>query len=255
MSPNSTRLEGRTALVTGSTGGLGVAIASALAAEGAFVVVSGRDKQRGDDVVAGIRSRGGRAEFVAADIGAGDAEVRRLAEQATAVAGGRIDILVNNAAMLLMPTPTADISEQTLRDAFAVNVFAPFLLTGLIAPAMAHRGHGAIVNIGSIAGLLRGSDGSAIYEANKAAIHSFTRSWAAEYGPSGVRVNAVAPGPISTERQQEFADHVAPALARIPSRRMSTPEEVASAVVFLAGDDAVNIHGAILSVDGGWSAV
>jgi NAD(P)-dependent dehydrogenase (short-subunit alcohol dehydrogenase family) len=180
--------------------------------------------------------------------------VRRLAEQATAVAGGRIDILVNNAAMLLMPTPTGDISEKTLRDAFGVNVFAPFLLAGLIAPDMARRGHGAIVNIGSITGL-RGSDGSAIYEANKAAIHSFTRSWAAEYGPSGVRVNAVAPGPISTERQQEFADHVAPALARIPSRRMSTPEEVASAVLFLASDDATNIHGAILSVDGGWSAV
>jgi NAD(P)-dependent dehydrogenase (short-subunit alcohol dehydrogenase family) len=253
MSPNDTRLAGRTALVTGSTGGLGVAIASALAAEGAFVVVSGRDKERGDVVVADIRSHGGSAEFVAADIGAGEAEVRRLAE-ATAAAGGQIDILVNNAAMLLMPTPTADVSEQILRDAFSVNVFAPFLLTGQIAPAMADRGRGAIVNIGSITGL-RGSDGSAVYEANKAAIHSLTRSWAAEYGPSGVRVNAVAPGPISTERQQEFADHVAPALARIPSRRMSTPEEVAATVVFLAVDDAANIHGATISVDGGWAAV
>ena len=253
MSPNSTRLAGRTALVTGSTGGLGVAIASALAAEGAFVVVSGRDNQRGDAVVADIRSAGGRAEFVAADIGAGEAEVRRLAEQATATAGGRIDILVNNAAMLLMPTPTADISEQLLRDAFAVNVFAPFLLTGALAPAMVQRGEGAIVNIGSITGL-RGSDGSAVYSSNKAAIHSFTQSWAAEYGPFGVRVNAVAPGPIDTERQEQFADHVAPVLARIPSRRMTTPAEVAAAVVFLASDDAANIHGANLSVDGGWAA-
>jgi NAD(P)-dependent dehydrogenase (short-subunit alcohol dehydrogenase family) len=253
MSPNSTRLAGRTALVTGSTGGLGVAIASLMAADGAFVVVSGRDKQRGDAVVADIRSTGGRAEFVAADIGAGEAEVRRLAEQATAAAGGRIDILVNNAAMLLMPTPTADISEQLLRDAFAVNVFAPFLLTGALAPAMVQRGDGAIVNIGSITGL-RGGDGSAIYCSNKAAIHSFTQSWAAEYGPFGVRVNAVAPGPIATERQEQFADHVAPVLALIPSRRMSTPAEVAAAVVFLASDDAGNIHGATLSVDGGWAA-
>ena len=181
MSPNSTRLAGRTALVTGSTGGLGVAIASALAAEGALVVVTGRDKQRGDAVVAGIRSSGGRAEFVAADIGAGEAEVRRLAEQATEATGGWIDILVNNAAMLLMPTPTAEVSDQLLRDAFAVNVFAPFLLTGMLAPALAERGRGAIVNIGSITGL-RGGDGSAIYSANKAAIHSFTQSWAAEYG-------------------------------------------------------------------------
>ena len=254
MSPNTTRLAGRTALVTGSTGGLGVAVASALAAQGAVVIVSGRDKARGDNVVADIRSAGGTCEFVVADLGAGEYEVRRLAEQATAAAGGRIDILVNNAAMLLMPTPTADIPEQLLRDAFAVNVFAPFLLTGALAPAMVQWGRGAIVNIGSITGL-RGGDGSAIYSANKAAVHSFTQSWAAEYGPFGVRVNAVAPGPIATERQAQFADHVAPVLARIPSRRMSTPAEVAAAVVFLASDEAANIHGAVLSVDGGWAAV
>ena len=253
MSQNSTRLAGRTALVTGSTGGLGVAIAAALADEGAFVIVSGRDKQRGDAVVADIRSAGGQADFVAADIGAGEAEVRRLAEQATAAAGGHIDILVNNAALLLMPKPTAEIDERELQGAFAVNVFAPFLLTGLLAPAMAERGQGAVVNIGSNTGL-RGSAGSAVYSGNKAILHSFTKSWADEYGPSGVRVNAVAPGPISTERAKEFAEHVAPMLARIPSRRMTTPEEVAASVVFLASEDAANIHGAILSVDGGWAA-
>ena len=254
MSSHIKRLACRTALVTGSTGGLGVAIASALAAEGAFVIVSGRDKARGDAVVADIRSAGGAAEFVVADLGAGEHEVRRLAEQATAAAGGQLDILVNNAAMLLMPTPTADVSEELLRDAFAVNVFAPFLLTGQLAPAMVERGDGVIINIGSISGL-RGSGGSAIYSANKSVIHSFTQSWADEYGPSGVRVNAVAPGPIATERQEQFADHVAPMLARIPSRRMSTPAEVAAAVVFLASDDASNIHGIVLGVDGGWSAV
>ena len=254
MSPNDTRLSGRTALVTGSTGGLGVAIVKALAAGGAFVTVSGRNKSRGDTVVADIRSAGGDGAFIAADLGAGDEEVRRLADRATEAAGGHLDILVNNAAALLMPTPTADISDQLLRDTFAVNVFAPFLLTGMVAPEMARNGNGAIVNIGSITGL-HGSSGSAIYSANKAAIHSFTKSWADEYGPLGVRVNAVAPGPISTERQQEFADHVEPMLARLPSRRMSTPEEVAASVVFLASDDAANIHGAILSVDGGWAAV
>ncbi|MFI5510660.1 SDR family NAD(P)-dependent oxidoreductase [Mycobacterium sp. NPDC051804] len=253
MNKNTTRLEGRTALVTGSTGGLGVAIATALAAEGAFVVVSGRDKKRGDTVVADIRTKGGQAAFVAADLGSGEEGVKNLAEQATQAAGGRIDILVNNAALLLMPKSTADIDERELQQAFAVNVFAPFLLTGLLAPAMAERGHGAIVNIGSNTGL-RGSAGSAVYSGNKAILHSFTKSWADEYGPSGVRVNAVAPGPISTERATEFAEHVAPMLARIPSRRMTTPEEVAASVVFMASDDAANIHGAILSVDGGWAA-
>ena len=254
MNSRNARLAGRTALVTGSTSGLGVAIAKALAAEGAFVIISGRNKSNGDNVVAGIRSAGGQAAFVAADLGAGEREVRRVATAAGDAAGGQLDILVNNAATLLMPTPTADITESQLRDAFAVNVFAPFLLTGLVAPEMARRGSGAIVNIGSITGL-RGANGSAVYSANKAAIHSLTTSWADEYGPSGVRVNAVAPGPIATERQQEYADHLEPVLSRLPSRRMSTPEEVAASVVFLASDDAANVHGAILSVDGGWAAI
>jgi NAD(P)-dependent dehydrogenase (short-subunit alcohol dehydrogenase family) len=254
MSPNDTRLSGRTALVTGSTAGLGAAIALALAAGGAFVIVSGRDKSRGDAVVARIRSAGGDAAFVAANLSGGDEEIRRMAAEAVELAGGRLDILVNNAAALLMPAPTAEVPEQLLREAFAVNVFAPFLLTGVFAPQMVRDGGGTIVNIGSITGL-RGSSGSAVYSAGKAAIHSFTKSWADEYGPSGVRVNAVAPGPIATERQDEFADHLAPVLARLPSRRMSTPEEVAASVVFLASDDAANIHGAVLSVDGGWAAV
>ncbi|ORA37065.1 SDR family NAD(P)-dependent oxidoreductase [Mycobacterium aquaticum] len=254
MSPKSTRLQGRTTLVTGSTGGLGVAIAKALAAEGAFVVVSGRNKERGDVVVAEIRAAGGRAEFVAADLGAGADEVRRLAREAAAAAGGQIDILVNNAAVWGMPEPTAEVSERVLLESYRANVIAPFLLTGELAAAMAERGTGAVVNIGSINGLI-GGDQSALYSSTKAAVHSLTKSWAVEYGPRGVRVNAVAPGPIATERVVDIADELAPVLARIPSRRMSTPEEVAAAVVFLAADDAANIHGAVLSVDGGWAAV
>ncbi|MEE6167157.1 MULTISPECIES: SDR family NAD(P)-dependent oxidoreductase [unclassified Mycolicibacterium] len=249
MSPENTQLQGRTALVTGSTGGLGVAIAKALAAEGARVIVTGRNKVRGAAVAAGIRSAGGVADFVAADLGAGEDEIRRLAS-----AAGDVDILVNNAGVWSSPEPTADISEATLLESYRANVVGPFLLTGALAPAMVARGRGAVVNIGSITGLI-GGDRSALYNSTKAAVHSLTKSWAAEYGPAGVRVNALAPGPIATERAAEAADHVAPVLARIPSRRMSTPEEVAAAVVFLAGDDAANIHGAILSVDGGWAAV
>ncbi|WP_457144466.1 SDR family NAD(P)-dependent oxidoreductase [Mycobacterium sp. URHB0021] len=153
-----------------------------------------------------------------------------------------------------MSAPTGDLSERVLRDAFAVNVFGPFLLTGAIAAAMAERGSGAIVNIGSNTGL-RGSAGSAIYSATKATIHSFTQSWADAYGRRWGRVNAVAPGLLATERQAEFSDHVAAMPVRIPSRRMGTPDEVAGTVVFPASDDAANIHGAIRSVDGGWAAV
>lgn len=254
MSPNHTELSTRTALITGSTAGLGAAVAKTLAARGDFVVINGRNASRGEAVAEEIRSAGGRAVFVAGDLGGGTDAIRTLADRATAAAGGRLDILVNNAATLLMPSPTAEISEQVLTDAFAVNVFAPFLLTGVIAPQMVQAGGGTIVNIGSISGL-RGSAGSAIYSATKAVIHSLTKSWADEYGPLGVRVNAVAPGPIGTERQQEFADHIAPMLARIPSRRMSTPAEVAAAVAFLAGDESANMHGTVLSIDGGWAAV
>lgn len=249
MSPNSTRLAGRTALITGSTAGLGAGIATALAQAGASVVISGRDAERGADVVNRIAASGGDAVFVRADLGAGTPEITRLAAEA-----GELDILVNNAGRILMPAPTADVAEDDIRAAFAVNVTAPFLLTGLIAPAMAQRGGGAIINIGSITGLI-GSANSALYNATKATVHSLTKSWADEYGPSGVRVNTVAPGPILTERNAEYEEHVAPVLARIPSRRMSTVGEVAAAVVFLAGDDAANIHGATLSVDGGWAAV
>ncbi|QLL06279.1 SDR family NAD(P)-dependent oxidoreductase [Mycobacterium vicinigordonae] len=254
MSPNSTQLSKHTALITGSTAGLGAAIARTLAARGALVVVNGRNAARGAAVVDQVLSTGGRATFVDSDLGSGADGIRRLAERARTAAGGHIDILVNNAATIAMPTPTADITEAELRESFAVNVFAPLLLTGVIAPRMVAAGKGSIVNVGSITGL-RGSAGSAIYSSTKAVIHSFTKSWADEYGPFGVRVNAVAPGPIATERQQEFADHVGPMLARIPSRRMSTPEEVAAAVAFLASDEAANIHGAVLGVDGGWAAV
>ncbi|SEB26452.1 NAD(P)-dependent dehydrogenase, short-chain alcohol dehydrogenase family [Mycobacterium sp. 283mftsu] len=217
-------------------------------------MISGRNAERGAALVAAIRAAGAEASFVAADLTGGDDAIRNLAEHAAEAVGGRLDILVNNAATLLMPTPTADVAPEVLREAFEVNVFAPFLLTGVIAPHMVRNGGGAVVNIGSITGL-RGASGSAIYNSNKAAIHSLTTSWADEYGPFGVRVNAVAPGPIATERQQEFADHVQPVLDRLPSRRMSTPEEVAASVAFLASDDAANIHGVVLSVDGGWAAV
>jgi NAD(P)-dependent dehydrogenase (short-subunit alcohol dehydrogenase family) len=253
------RLYGRTALVTGSTDGIGAAIAATLAAEGAYVIVTGRDTVRGDKVTAAINGdaqvsqEGGTAVFVPADLGHG-AGVRELAGTVRAVAGRAPDILVNNAAMLIAPGPTAELSEELIDAALAVNVKAVILLTGLLAPEMAARGNGAIVNVGSINGLI-GMDGSALYSMTKAAIHSLTRSWAAEYGPAGVRVNTVAPGPTVTERTAAFADLIRPILDRAPSRRANTPDEVGRAVAFLASEDASSIHGAMLSVDGGLSVV
>jgi NAD(P)-dependent dehydrogenase (short-subunit alcohol dehydrogenase family) len=250
----STRLPGRTALVTGSTDGIGVAVAQALAAEGATVIVTGRDATRGQQVVAGITDKGGQATFIKADLGAGAAAINELADAAEKTANGPLDILVNNAAMLIVPSPTTEVSEDLIDQALSVNVKAAFLLTGRVAPTMAARGNGVVINMGSINGLF-GMANSALYSATKATIHSLTKSWAAEFGPAGVRVNTVAPGPTLTAKGIAIMDHLAPMIAGMPSRRASEPAEVAAAVVFLASDDAANIHGATLSVDGGRAAV
>jgi NAD(P)-dependent dehydrogenase (short-subunit alcohol dehydrogenase family) len=238
----------RTALVTGSTDGIGVAIARTLAIGGAQVIVSGRNAERGEQVVKSILDGGGEARFAAADLSTGDG-VRALA-----AAAGPVDILVNNAAMLIAPQPTADVGEDVIDQALSTNIKAVFQLTGLVAPAMADRGVGAIVNVGSINGLV-GMAHSALYSATKAAIHSLTKSWAAEYGPSGVRVNTVAPGPTITPIMAAYADRIERIIARAPSQRPSTPEQIAAAVAFLVSDNAANIHGALLSVDGGLTAI
>jgi len=249
----NTMLAGRTALVTGSTSGLGAGIASALAAAGAHVVVTGRTRSRGERVVADIESGSGRATFIPVDFSAGAEAISALAAQTLHAVNGRLDILVNNVATLISPAPTSEVTAEEITAAFGVSVITPFLLTGLLAPAMAQRGDGAVVNIGSIAGLV-GASGSALYGATKASVHHLTRAWAAEYGPTGVRVNTVAPGPIATDRSDEYAEAIAPVLAQLPSGRMSSVAEVAAAVVFLAGPAAANMHGSILSVDGGWAA-
>jgi NAD(P)-dependent dehydrogenase (short-subunit alcohol dehydrogenase family) len=191
----------RTALVTGSTDGIGVAIARALATGGAEVIVSGRNAERGEQVVQSILAERGKARLAVADLSTPDGV------HALAAAAGPVDILVNNAAMLITPKPTADVPDDVIDRALAINIRAAFLLTGLLAPAMVERGSGAIVNVGSINGLV-GMAHSALYSATKAAIHSLTRSWAAEYGPAGVRVNTVAPGPTVTPVLAAHADRI-----------------------------------------------
>jgi NAD(P)-dependent dehydrogenase (short-subunit alcohol dehydrogenase family) len=247
------RLQGRTALVTGSTEGIGAAIAQAFAAEGAFVVLSGRNEDRGQALMRAMLDAGQHADFLAADLGDGVGELTKLVDRAVQAAGGRLDILVNNAAQFT-GTTTAETTEQVIDRLFAVNVRAPMLLTGLIGPGMAARGTGRIINIGSLGGLL-GSGSSPLFNATKAALHSLTKSWADEYGPFGVRVNTIAPGPTLTPALVPYQEAIAPMIAATPSRRASTPEEVAAAAAFLASDGASNVNGVTLSVDGGLAAV
>jgi NAD(P)-dependent dehydrogenase (short-subunit alcohol dehydrogenase family) len=245
------RLDGRTALVTGSTSGLGRAMAGALAAAGAHVVLTGRNKTAGEAAVTGLRAGGGRADFAVADLAEGRPAALRLADDAERLLGGRVDILVNNAGIVPVG-PTADFDEETYDRAWTVNVKSAFFLTGRLAPAMAVRDGGVVINIGSIV-VSHGIAGSALYSATKAAVESLTMSWAAEYGPQGVRVNAISPGLVITEGTVGGRERVEAMAAASPAGRVGRAEEIGPLVVYLAGDDAAYVHGASFTLDGGWS--
>jgi NAD(P)-dependent dehydrogenase (short-subunit alcohol dehydrogenase family) len=244
------RLTGHRALVTGSTSGIGRAVAEALAREGATVVVSGRNSIEGGAVVAGIAAEGGAAHFVAADLAEGATAIESLVARATDAAGGTIDLLVNNAAQLIPAQSLLDVEESLVDRALAVNVKAPALLTKAVVPGMLEAGGGAIVNMGSVNGVV-GMSVAALYGATKAALHSLTASWAAELAAQGIRVNAVAPGPTMTPANAPYHDTLRQLTAGVPDQRPGTGEEVAAAVVFLLSDQAAHIHGAVLPVDGG----
>ena len=244
------RLAGKTALVTGSTSNIGRAIALAFAAEGAHVVVSGRSAERGAGVVDEIRAGGGRADFVAADLDGSAEASNRLATEATGVLGGRVDVLVNNAGIFPGATTSAT-DEKTFDDVYAVNVKAPFFLTAAIAPAMAERGSGVIINLGSWVARL-GIPVAALYSSTKGAMETLTRAWAAEFGPAGVRVNSISPGVVRPPDVGSPADDPAAVMMRgTPAGRPGGPDAVAQAAVYLASDEAAFVHGTVLDVDGG----
>ncbi len=250
--PTAARLGAQTAIVTGSTSGIGAAIARALAKEGARVVVSGRDRDRGASVVEDIASAGGDAVFVNANLGGSYAEIRSFAADATSALGGRVDILVNNAGVY-PATATTDLDDADLDAMLAVNVRAPHVLVAQIAPAMAQRGRGVIVNIGSWMARV-GSPYAAMYTATKAADEQLTRSWAAEFGPSGVRVNTVAPGATLTPGNEDSRAVLDQLTASTPAGVVMRPDDIARGVVFLVSEDAERVHGITLDIDGGISA-
>jgi NAD(P)-dependent dehydrogenase (short-subunit alcohol dehydrogenase family) len=239
-------IEGQRALVTGATSGIGRAVALQLARDGAEVLVHGRDAARGAETVEEITAAGGKASFVAADLS--DAtDVQRLAS-----AAGDVDILINNAGISVFGA-TAEFDVAAFDKMFASNVRAPFFLVAALAPGMAARGRGSIVSLSSMAGGV-GLVGGAAYGATKASLEAMTRAWAAEYSASGVRVNAIAPGPVFTPTPSgpEFITALG---ETTPMRRASQPEEIAEVIAFLASPRASYITGTTVAADGGRRAI
>ncbi|MGP4013035.1 SDR family NAD(P)-dependent oxidoreductase [Streptomyces sp. 4N124] len=210
--------------------------------------------ERGAQVVAGIRASGGRADFLAADLDGSAENSQGLADRARKTLGGRIDILVNNAGIYPAPATTAT-DEKTFHEVYGVNVKAPFFLTAAVAPAMAESGGGVIINLGSWIARL-GVPLGALYSSTKGAMETLTRAWAAEFGPLGIRVNAVSPGVVLPPAPEGSEPHPGEIMMKgTPAGEVGTPDAIAHAVVWLASDEATFVHGTVVDVDGGRTAV
>ena len=242
-------LDGKVAIVTGASRGIGSASARAFAAAGATVVLAARTAEAIATVADEINAAGGRALAIPTDV-TDPESVQRLVEK-TVATFGRLDVAFNNAGAGHMPTPLADISFEDFEVGLKANLYGSFLGMKYEIPAMLAAGGGAIVNMSSTAGL-QGAPGMAPYSAAKHGVVALTKSAALDYGKSNIRVNALAPGPIVNEQMSRLPEDRLQQIARfIPLGRLGRTEEVARAAVWLCSDDASFITGAVLSIDGG----
>lgn len=241
-------------LITGALTGIGRATALAFAREGAIVAVSGRREEAGQALAAELRAAGAQAEFLKADVRF-EAEVRELVAQVVQ-RFGRIDVAVNNAGTEGQLAPITEQSHENYENTFATNVLGTLFSVKHEMRAMLAQGGGAIVNLSSIAGQV-GIAGASVYVASKHAVEGITKSAALEGAAAGVRVNAVAPGPVATAMLDRFVSGSEEAkagfLASIPARRAAAPEEIAETIVFLASGKAAYLTGQSIAVDGGFT--
>jgi NAD(P)-dependent dehydrogenase (short-subunit alcohol dehydrogenase family) len=251
--PRMKRLEGKVAVVTGGTSGIGRGIAEAFAREGASVVLAGRDAGRGRDVAEGIEANGGRALFVQSHQERVD-DCRNLVSRAISEFG-RVDVLVN-AAGIFPIVPVGDVTEGQFDETLDANLKGAYFVGQAALEHMAERGDGAVINIGSVAGAL-GAANCSLYCATKGAIHTLTKAWAVEYAPRGLSVNVLAPGTVETPMNEAYRED--PGFNEVtrdatPAGRNGTVGDIVGAAILLASDEGRWFNGAILTCDGGWSA-
>jgi NAD(P)-dependent dehydrogenase (short-subunit alcohol dehydrogenase family) len=245
------RLEGKVALVAGGGTGIGRATAELFAAEGANVVIFGRRPEPLADAVDTIRKAGGTASAVSGDVGS-EADVSRFVTAARAEHGG-VDVLVNSAAVRLR-SPLLDISAADFAEVLRINLVGAFILTKTVAPLMRERGRGSIIHIGSALGTVAAPDFSP-YVASKGGLNQLARAAAVELIQDEIRVNVVAPGTIDTAIGMgvpEFRRHLLK--HRIPIGRAGHVDDIAQACLYLASDNSRYVTGAVIPVDGGWTA-
>jgi NAD(P)-dependent dehydrogenase (short-subunit alcohol dehydrogenase family) len=242
-------------LITGALTGIGRATAIAFAREGNRIAVSGRREEAGQALAAELRALGADAEFIRADVRF-EAEVRSLVDQ-TVKRFGRIDVAVNNAGTEGQTGPITEQSTDNYESTFATNVLGTLLSLKHEMRVMLAQGSGSIVNLSSVAGQI-GFPGASVYVASKHAVEGLTKSAALEGAAAGVRVNAVAPGPIATDMLDRFVGRNEEAksgfLSTIPAKRAGTVDEIAQTILFLASDKARYLTGQSIAVDGGFMA-
>lgn len=245
------KLKDRVAIVTGSTSGMGRAVAKKFAEEGAKVVVTGRNEERAKAVVDDIKAAGGEAVYVIVDTSNTD-DCKILLDK-TLETYGTVDILVNNAGMLSM-APLTEVSREEWEKVFNVNVNAALYLTQLVAPIMKEKGKGVIVNTASVASYAA-HHGFAAYVSSKHAMAGLSKSMAWELGPE-IRVNAIAPGLIHTAMVDSIGgvEALQFMIDACPMKRAGQPEDIANVALFLASDDSSFIDGQVIKVDGGFEA-
>jgi NAD(P)-dependent dehydrogenase (short-subunit alcohol dehydrogenase family) len=241
-------------LITGALTGIGRAAALAFARQGSRVVVAGRHPEAGESLAAELRGLGTEAEFIAADVRQ-EEDVRALVDRAVA-RFGRLDAAVNNAGTEGKPGPVTEQTAESYAATFDTNVLGTLLSMKHELRVMQTQGSGSIVNISSTYGHL-GARGASVYSASKHAVEGLTKSAALEAAGSGVRINAVAPGPTETAMLDRFtgnAERRAGLVAGVPLQRAGEPDEIANAIVFLASSKSSFTTGLVLSADGGKSA-